>query len=196
MGDETHVVQLGERVARLARDAGIDTIVIGAYALAIHNVIRASLDFDLGTRVPLEDLYRLGRMIEETGLSIAMNSPDEHDDLGGKLIIWDHVDEDGDPLEPVEIVNFLNPLRPRRNPAAEAIAHAMTLAEMPALRYPTLAYLVALKLDAGGPKDQADVIELLRQNPDADVEAIRATCKKYGLDKIDELIEYARSGRR
>ena len=67
---------------------------------------------------------------------------------------------------------------------------------MPALRHPTLEHLVALKLDAGGPKDEADVIELIRQNPDADVEAIRATCKKYGLDKIDELIEYARSGRR
>lgn len=196
MGDETRVVELGERVARFARGIGIETIVIGAYALAIHKVIRASLDFDLGTRVPLEDLYRLRREIEGTGLAIKMNSPDEHDDLGGKLIIWEHVDEDGDPLEPVEIVNFFNPLRPRRNPAAEAIAHAITLDEMPGLKYPTLAYLVALKLDAGGPKDQADVIELLRQNPDADVEAIRATCKKFGLDKIDELIEYARSGRR
>jgi hypothetical protein len=196
MGDETRVVELGERVARLARDVGIETIVIGAYALAIHKVIRASLDFDLGTRVPLEDLYRLKREIEATELSIKMNSPDEHDDLGGKLIIWDRVDEDGDPIEPVEVVNFLNPLRPRRNPAAEAIANAITLDDMPALRYPTLEHLVALKLDAGGPKDQADVIELLRQNPDADVEAIRATCKKYGLDKIDELIEHARSGRR
>ena len=42
----------------------------------------------------------------------------------------------------------------------------------------------------------AMVVELLRQNPDADVEVIRATCKRYALDKVDELIDYARSGRR
>jgi hypothetical protein len=196
MGDETQVIELGERVARIARELNIETIVIGAYAMAIHDYVRGSVDFDLGTRVDLDELYRLKRAIEATELSVRMNSPDEHDDLGGKLIIWNRVDEEGDPLEPVEVVNFLNPLRPRRNPAAEAIKNAIELEGKPALRYPLLADLVALKLDAGGPRDHADVIELLRQNPAADVEAIRATCKKYGLDKIDELIEHAKSGRR
>jgi hypothetical protein len=105
-------------------------------------------------------------------------------------------DEDGDPMDEVDVVNFFNIHRPRRNPAGEAIRNSREVAEGSALRYPMLADLVALKLDAGGPKDQGDIIELLRANPDADVEAIRATCKKYGLDKIDELIEYARSGRR
>lgn len=128
-------------------------------------------------------------------MSTKLNLPDEYDDLGGKLIVWSRVDEDGDPLEPVEVV-FFNPLRPRRNPAAEAIRHGITLPDKPALRYPRIEDLVALELDAGGPKDLADVVELLRQNPDADVEAIRATCKRYALDKVDELIDYARSGRR
>lgn len=196
MSDEATVVELGERVARLARELGIDTMVIGAYAMAIHNYVRGSLDFDLGTRIGLDELYRLRRAVDADGLSTRLNSPDEYDDLGGKLIIWNRQDEDGDPIEPVEVVNFSNPLRPRKNPAAEALKNARALEEKPLLRYPTLPDLVALKLDAGGPKDQADVIELLRQNPDADIEAIRATCKKYGLDKIDELIEYARSGRR
>ena len=62
--------------------------------------------------------------------------------------------------------------------------------------YPTLAHLIALKLDTRAPRDEVDVVDVLRQNPDADIEAIRATCKKYGLDKIDDLIDYARSGRR
>lgn len=196
MADETTVVQLGERIARLARELGIETIVIGAYAMAIHNYVRGSLDFDLGTRIELDDLNRLRRVVDAEGLSTKLNSPDEHDDLGGKLIIWNEVDEDGEPIEPVEVVNFANPLRPRRNPAAEALENASVLEEKPDLRYPTLPDLVALKLDAGGPKDHSDVIELIRQNPNADFEAIRARCKKYNLDKIDELIEHARSGRR
>jgi hypothetical protein len=196
MGDETRVVELGEHVARLARDIGIETIVIGAYALAIHRFIRASLVFDLGTRIAFEELCRLTRVIETTGLSIELHPPEAHACLGGEVLVWERVDDDGAPVEPVKVVNFFNRLRPRADIAAEAIEHALMLDEMPVLRYPTLAHLVGLKLDAGGRRDEADVIELLRQNPDADVEAIRATCKKYGLDKIDELIEYARSGRR
>ncbi len=196
MTDETSVVDLGERVAQLARDLNIDTIVIGAYAMAIHNYVRGSLDFDLGTRVDLDELFQLRRSVEECGLSAKLNLPDDQDDLGGKLIIWERVDEDGDPLEPVEVVNFSNPMRPRHNPAAQAIKNAISLAERPALRYPRLVDLIALKLDAGRPKDIADVVELLRQNPDADDEEIRATCRQYGLDKIDELIEYARSNKR
>ena len=110
MGDETQVIELGERVAQIARELNIETIVIGAYAMAIHNYVRGSLDFDLGTRIELDELYRLRRAIDATGLSTRLNSPDEFDDLGGKLIIWNRVDEDGDPLEPVEVVNFFNPL--------------------------------------------------------------------------------------
>jgi hypothetical protein len=196
MGDEIQVIELGERVAEIARELNIETIVIGAYAMAIHKYVRGSLDFDLGTRVELDDLRRLMRALDAKGLSTRLNTPDDQDDLGGKLVVWNRVDDDGDPLEPVEVVNFYNVLRPRKNPAAEAIKNAITLEERPALRYPRLADLIALKLDAGGPKDLADVIELLRQNPDADVEEIRATSKKYGFDKIDGLIEHAKSDRR
>jgi hypothetical protein len=196
MSDEATAVDLGERVAELARGLSIETIVVGAYAMAIHHYIRASLDFDLGANVELAELHRLKRAVEASGLHARLNSPDEYDDLGGKLVVWSRVDEDGEPLEPVDVVNFLNVLRPRRTPAAEAIKNAITLEEKPALRYPRLADLIALKLDAGGPKDIADVVELLRQNPTADIEQIRATCKHYDLDKIDELIDYARSGRR
>jgi hypothetical protein len=39
------------------------------------------------------------------------------------------------------------------------------------------------------------VVELLVRNPDVDVEEIRALCKRYGLEAIDELIEEAEQGR-
>jgi hypothetical protein len=189
-------IELAERVARIAHDLGIHTAVIGAYALAVHHYARATRDLDLGTSTQLDDLRRLRTAIEAEGFHCHLETPDEQDDLGGKLTIWVKTDEDGDPMDEVDVVNFFNIHRPRRNPAGEAIRNSREVAEGSALRYPMLADLVALKLDAGGPKDQGDIIELLRANPDADVEAIRATCKKYGLDKIDELIEYARSGRR
>jgi hypothetical protein len=62
------------------------------------------------------------------------------------------------------------------------------LYKRPALRCVRLPHLVALKLYTGALGDQNDVIELLARNPDANVEEVRATCKKYGLDVIDELL--------
>jgi hypothetical protein len=57
------------------------------------------------------------------------------------------------------------------------------------LRCATLALLVALKLYAGGRRDQADVIELLRRNPDADLAPIRDACARYGSSGLlEELI--------
>ncbi|MDX2093012.1 MAG: hypothetical protein SFX73_34535 [Kofleriaceae bacterium] len=189
MPDEQGPLRLAERVADTARELGIDTVLIGAYALAAHDYVRATADLDLASAVQPSELQALATKLAELGLHVAVYSPDEQDDLGGKVVVWEEADEDGDPVEPVEVVNFLNIHRPRRNPAVEAIRHASPLAGLPSLRYPKLEHLIALKLDAGAPKDELDVIELLQRNRDADVEVIRATCKTYGLERIDALID-------
>ena len=58
-----------------------------------------------------------------------------------------------------------------------------------ALRLVPLAQLVALKLYAGGVRSKSDIVELLRRNPDADLEAIRGTCKRYRLRGLDRILE-------
>ncbi|MBA3502362.1 MAG: hypothetical protein M4D80_04640 [Myxococcota bacterium] len=165
--------------------------MIGAYALAAHHYVRATADLDLAAVTSLPDLQQLKNVIEEHGYRAKLNFPDEADPLGGVLAIWVREDEDGDPIEPVEIVNFLNPYRPRKTPASDAIRRAIPLLEKPALRYVQLADLIAMKLDAGGPADVVDVMRLLEKNPTADREEIRATCKRYGFDIIDTLIAEA-----
>lgn len=184
-------VELAELVARIAAALHIQTALVGAYALAAHHYVRGTKDIDLATTVPFEQLGRLQRALEAAGLQTLLRSPDVEDPLGGVLVVWTRSDEAGEPIDPVEVINFVNPHRPRPSPAIEAIRNAIGLAEKPALRYPRLADLIALKLDAGGLRDQADVVELLVRNPDADLEQIRSTCKRYGLDRIDELIEQA-----
>jgi hypothetical protein len=190
--DQTPVA-LAERVATVARSLRIETTLIGAYAMAIHNYVRATLDIDLASAVELPKLQLLKDTVIGDGLQAHLFLPDGDDSLGGKLVVWNQVDEEGEPLEPVEVVNFLNPFRPRRTPAPAAIRSSIPLEGMPALRYPSLAHLIALKMDAGAPRDHADVIDLLRENPDADVEKIRATCRDYGFDAIDALIANART---
>jgi hypothetical protein len=46
--------------------------------------------------------------------------------------------------------------------------------------------VIALKLYAGGRRDQADVVELLRRNPDADRSQILDVCTRYGSASVLE----------
>jgi hypothetical protein len=59
------------------------------------------------------------------------------------------------------------------------------------LRLVPIPQLVALKLYAGGHKSKADIVELLRRNPDLDVKPIRAVCDKYKLKGLAALIREA-----
>ncbi|MGE3768175.1 MAG: nucleotidyl transferase AbiEii/AbiGii toxin family protein [Kofleriaceae bacterium] len=186
MIEELH---LAERVADLASSAGIETALIGATALAFHRYVRATEDIDLGASIrdPFKAFQELERLVLASGLRIRVS---HEDSLGGVARIWEREDEDGEPIFPVELVNFWNPLRPRRSPATAAIRDAESIAAT-SLRCVRLPDLIALKCDAGGRSDLADVVELLRQNPLADREVIRARCRDYKLDVIDQLIAEA-----
>lgn len=166
---------LAERVTVAASARGIPTAVIGAGALALHRFVRATQDVDLATCVdPGAKLRPLESDLRAQGLHTELRMPDGDDPLGGLLRVWSAVDDDDVPVDLVEIVNFDNPHRPRRTPAARAIRDAVPLMPGSSLRYVQLADLIALKLDAGGRADLADIVEVLARNPEADLDAIRA----------------------
>ena len=52
-----------------------------------------------------------------------------------------------------------------------------------------VAQLVALKLYAGGWKSHADIVELLRRNPEVDLNELRETCRNYRLRGLDRILE-------
>jgi hypothetical protein len=198
MGDPPSPLALAERVAEAARGLGIATTLIGAAALAAHGYVRGTGDIDLATRVdPHDELARLERILRDAGLRVELRMPDEDVVLGGVLVVWEREEEDGNPLEPVEVVNFLNPHGPRPNPARDAIANAIPLDDSNVLTYPRLADLIALKLYAGSRRDLADIVELLAHNPQADLDEIRAAAEPYDRDTVlDTLIEEARQSTR
>jgi len=193
MAELTTPVELAERVAQIAASLGIETVLIGAYALAAYDYVRGTSDIDLGVHVQLETLRQLRDRLEAEGLITSLTMPDDNDALGGVVRVWERSDEEGRPIDPVEVVNFYNPYRPRPTPALDAIKNANSLAEKPALRYPPLADLIALKLYANSLRDDADVVELLVRHADSDVTEIRTTCERYGFHRIDELIARALS---
>jgi len=180
------LVRLAERVAAVAGQMGIPTALIGATALAAHNYVRATADIDLASAVdPFRELRRLREALEAEGLHAELNLPDAEDGLGGVLRVRAQVDDD----ELVELVNFHNPLNPSRNPGAEAVRTATALGPSTSLRCSTLAHLIALKLYAGSRRDQADVVEVLRRNPEVDLASVREVCARHGSSAaLEELI--------
>jgi hypothetical protein len=181
------LIRLAERVATIAAEVGIVTAVIGATALAAHNYVRGTADIDLASAVdPFRDLSRLRDRLAAEGYHTELNMPDADDSLGGVLRVRAHDEED----DPVEIVNFQNPLRPSHNPGPEAVQMAEPIGLTSPLRCATLHHLIALKLYAGGRRDQADVVELLRRNPDADRSQVRDVCTRYGsVSVLEQLLQ-------
>jgi hypothetical protein len=166
--------------------------MIGAAAAALHNYIRATQDVDLCSNVhPELKLRALERKLRDLGLHTTLRLPDEVDELGGVLDVRENADDDAY----VQVVNFYNPLFPRRTPAPTALKAAIPMREAN-LKYATLASLIALKLDANGPGDQRDVLELLARNPEADISEIRRVCSETDLqDRLDVLLSEHLSNR-
>jgi hypothetical protein len=186
--DPHQLLKLAEQLAALAYSLGIRTSLIGAAALAVHGYERGTRDLDLASNVELGLLSKLADVAHASGFHTKLRLPDDDDALGGVLDAATAIDEDGDLVDPIQVVNFANPYRPRRTPAATAIARAELLPGS-TLRCVQLGDLIALKLWAHSLRDDADVVELLKRNPTADLDAIRATAAEYELDaRFDELV--------
>ncbi len=51
--------------------------------------------------------------------------------------------------------------------------------------------LIAMKLYAGGYKSKAEIVELLRRNPEIDIAQLRSACKRYRLHGLYEQTQEA-----
>ena len=193
MLEPSRTLALAEQVAKSAESLGIHTALIGAAALAVHGYARGTEDIDLAAAVPLDALRQLLAVSIAAGLRAKLRLPDDEDDLGGVLVVWATEDDEGKPIDVVEVVNFLNPFRPRANPASEAIARAFSLEGLQ-LRCVATADLVALKLYAGSRKDLADIVELLAHNPDTDLAVLRSIVGRFDpTNRLDELVGEAQA---
>lgn len=171
-----------ERIASLLADRGIDAVLIGASALAAHRYVRHTEDIDLGVSIAIRDLISVGERLREAGYDVAVREPDGQDPLGGVIDV-------SGPFGLVQIVNF-----GERFPAvidSGLAAATLRVRAGAGLRIIPLAHLIALKLYAGGMKSKADIVELLKRNPDADRDGIRTLCRGYRLRGLEPLIREA-----
>lgn len=170
-------LELGEKVLVVLRLHEVSAILIGGVALAVHGYERATRDLDLGVAIEPGMLQTLDSSLKRHGWCVETRMPDAQDPLGGVIDVSDKMSGAF-----VQIVNFDN------SPASgfpavirDAIAEIEGRYDPSKLVAVPLKHLIALKLYAGGERSKSDIQEVLKQNPDADLEEIRSLCKRYRL---------------
>ena len=173
-------LQVAEEIAAILGECKLPVVVIGAVALAAHRYPRFTEDIDLGVLASQMEMQRLTDRLRSRGFDAEFHHPDTEDPLGGVI------DVSGS-FGLVQIINFED-----RFPAIihDALAgEDVRVRPGSALRIVPIPQLVALKLYAGGWKSHADIVELLRRNPDVDLDDMRETCKRYRLRGFDRLLK-------
>lgn len=181
MQDEASTnLQVADRIAGMLAALDIPVVVIGAVALAAHRYVRFTEDIDLGVIADLARMRGLVASLRAEGYQAEFHEPDGDDPLGGVI------DVSGS-FGLVQIISFDD-----RFPAAirdGLDGEDIRIRPGSLLRIIPIPQLVALKLYAGGWKSHADIVELLRRNPEVDADLLRETCRKYRLRGLDRVLE-------
>lgn len=178
--EESTNLQVAERIATILAELEIAVVVIGAVALAAHRYVRFTEDIDLGVIASRRGMQNLVESLRAEGYNAELHEPDGQDPLAGVI------DVSGS-FGLVQIISF-----DERFPAAIRDAlegEDIRIRPGSLLRIAPIPQLVALKLYAGGWKSHADIVELLRRNPEVDADLLRETCRKYRLRGLDRVLE-------
>ena len=166
-------------VIEILKREKVDYLVIGAFALSAHAVVRASSDVDALLYISYARLAKLSSKFESAGFTTTLRPGDADDPILGMLILGDsHGNR-------VELLGGLRGLDP--NTFSRAI-EVTFLNEN--LRIVGREDFIAMKCFAGGPQDMADARSAYQaaQEP-VDLDLLRAVTRRFGRDAADKLEE-------
>jgi hypothetical protein len=164
-------------VAEILMSEKIDYVVIGAFALAVHAVVRASSDVDALLQVSYARLSAIARIFESAGFRVTVRRADDDDPIVNMLVLEDAYGNR------VELLGGLKGLDPSVfGRSIEVPFHDMNL------RIVGREDFIAMKCFAGGPQDLADARDAFRhaQGP-VDLDLLRAVTRRFGRDAADRL---------
>ena len=110
------------------------------------------------------------------GFQVEAVTPDADDPLGGVINVT------GPDFDPVQIINFMNPLRPQRVHKLVGEALSELGADASELQVVSAELLILLKLYAGDSQSSADIRRLLEANAEINRESIAELALRAGLD--------------
>ncbi|MEM6885354.1 MAG: hypothetical protein AAF571_09995 [Verrucomicrobiota bacterium] len=178
MNEPSDAIRMAEDIANLLKAHQTDTIVIGAVALAAHHYARFTEDIDLAVLSNLKEMYHIQNALQKAGYAAELHEPDADDPLSGVI---DVRNENGH----VQIISYADTF-----PAIiqDSVKQAnLTIRDGSPLKIVPLAHLVVLKLYAGGLKSHADIVELLKRNPEVSLQEISHLCNHYQLDGFESI---------
>ena len=172
-------IEVAEKIGIMLSERNLPAVVIGAVALAAHRYIRFTEDIDLGVNANLVQMRGLAQSLRSLGYTTEFHEPDSEDPLGGVI------DVSGS-FGLVQIISFEDKFPVIIRDAL--LGEEIRLRPDSILRIAPIPQLVALKLYAGGWASFADILELLRRNPQVNLKDLQQTCRKYRLRGLDKII--------
>lgn len=162
----------------LAREK-IDYLIIGAFALSAHGVVRASSDVDALLSASYSRLATLSTIFEAAKFGVTLRRGDDDDPILSMLILTDTY---GNRVELLGGIRGLDPSAFSR--AIEVPFHGVDL------RIVGREDFIAMKCFAGGPQDLADARAAFEsaQGP-VNLDLLRAVTRRFGRDAADRLEE-------
>jgi hypothetical protein len=157
----------------------IDYLVIGAFALSAHAVVRASSDVDVLLCLSHARLAKLSTLFEDAGFTTTLRRGDAEDPILGMLVLSDAYGNR------VDLLGGLRGLDPKVFSRAIEVPF---LNEK--LRIVGREDFIAMKCFAGGPQDMADARSAYQgaQGP-VDLDLLRCVTRRFGRDAADKLEE-------
>jgi len=170
-------------VAAVLQDQGIDYVVVGALAAAVHGSIRATTDADALVSIGVPKLRQLQRALKKAGFSADLQQGDADDPITALLAVTDNHG------------NRVDLLAGLRGFDAAAFSRALTVEFLgSSLRVVGREDFIAMKCFAGGPLDLADARDAIHgAREPVDVDLLRRLSRRFGRPAADALAQLLKS---
>jgi hypothetical protein len=152
-------------------------LIIGAFALSVHGVVRASLDADAVLQISVPRIKKLRSLFEDAGFQVSLRQGDADDPIPVMLVLADtHGNQ-------VDLLGGLRGLDPK------AFARGLDVPfQGNTIRVAGVEDFVAMKCFAGGPQDLLDAKQAYETaEAPVDLDLMRRITRRFGRPAADRL---------
>jgi predicted nucleotidyltransferase len=166
-------------VVEILRREKVDYAIIGAFALSVLGVVRATMDADALLFTEPGRLPKLENKFRQAGFNTGLRTAEADDPVSGMLILSD------------DFGNHVELLGGLRNMDPEILYRTLEITFRDAkLRIVGREDFIAMKCYAGGPQDILDARSAYRAAPGPiDLDLLRTVARRFGRQAADRLEE-------
>ena len=166
-------------VVEILRREKVDYAVIGAFALTVLGVIRATTDVDALLFTKPSRLAKLEKLFKQVGFDTELRTAEADDPVSGMLVLSD------------DFGNHVELLGGLRNMDPEIISRTLKVKfREETLRIVGREDFIAMKCFAGSPQDLLDARSAYKAAPGPiDLDLLRTVTRRFGREAADRLEE-------